>query len=181
MLVLAMFLCVLAHEYGHALAARRYGIPTPSITLLPIGGVARLARAPSGPGEEIVVAAAGPLVNVAIALALAAVLGFDIDPAADFWSPRHGFVERLAAINVFLVAFNLIPAYPMDGGRILRGLLTYVLGRARATSVASVIGRAFAGIFGLVGVVTANPFLILIAILNLAGLRRRKRRAVRSK
>jgi Zn-dependent protease/CBS domain-containing protein len=151
--LLALFLCVLLHEFGHALAARRYGIPTKDITLLPIGGVARLERMPTDPKQELVVALAGPAVNVVIALALLPIIAVS-DVA---------FFERLFTTNLFLVAFNMIPAFPMDGGRVLRAGLAMKMNYATATRTAATIGQGFAVVFGLVGLFT-NPFLILIAV-----------------
>ena len=151
--LLALFLCVLLHEFGHALAARRYGIPTKDITLLPIGGVARLERMPTDPKQELVVALAGPAVNVVIALALLPIIAVS-DVA---------FFERLFTTNLFLVAFNMIPAFPMDGGRVLRAGLALKMNYATATSTAAKIGQGFAVLFGIVGLFT-NPFLILIAV-----------------
>ena len=151
--LLALFLCVLLHEFGHALAARRYGIPTKDITLLPIGGVARLERMPTDPKQELVVALAGPAVNVLIALALLPIIA--VSDAA--------FFERLFSTNLFLVAFNLIPAFPMDGGRVLRAGLALKMNHAKATRTAATIGQGFAVLFGLVGLFS-NPFLILIAV-----------------
>jgi len=151
--LLALFLCVLLHEFGHALAARRYGIPTKDITLLPIGGVARLERMPTDPKQELVVALAGPAVNVVIALALLPIIAVS-DVA---------FFERLFTTNLFLVAFNMIPAFPLDGGRVLRAGLAMKMNYATATSAAAKIGQGFAVLFGLVGLFT-NPFLILIAV-----------------
>jgi stage IV sporulation protein FB len=132
--ILVLFACVVAHEYGHALMARRYGIATPDITLLPIGGLARLERMPERPGQEIAVALAGPAVNVAIWAVLVLVLGVDTDVArlAAIEDAGAGFWGRVAAVNLFLVAFNMIPAFPMDGGRVFRALLAMRLGRVRA-------------------------------------------------
>jgi Zn-dependent protease/predicted transcriptional regulator len=151
--LLALFLCVLLHEFGHALAARRYGIPTKDITLWPIGGVARLERMPTDPKQELVVALAGPAVNVAIAIALLPIIA--VSDAA--------FFERLFTTNLFLVAFNMIPAFPMDGGRVLRAGLALKMDYAQATRTAATIGQGFAVVFGIVGLFT-NPFLILIAV-----------------
>ena len=141
-LIIAIFACVLAHEYGHALAARRYGIATPDITLLPIGGVARLERMPENPVEEIVVALAGPAVNVVIAAILFLVLGagFDMASLTALDSPAASLLAQLASLNLFLVLFNLLPAFPMDGGRVLRALLALRRGQAEATAIAARVG-----------------------------------------
>ena len=138
-LILAGFACVLLHELGHALMARRFGIGTENITLYPIGGVARLTRMPKAPGVELMIALAGPAVNVAILAGLLAVFGL----------PANGIIVYLMAVNFMLAAFNLIPAFPMDGGRILRALLSAPLGRLRATAIAAGIGRGLALAFGL--------------------------------
>lgn len=159
-----IFLCVLLHEFGHAFAARAFGIPTPDITLLPIGGVARLKRMPEHPWQELVVAVAGPLVNVVIALFLIAVLG---QPASlEKWQqlndPEAELLAKLAAVNIWLVLFNLIPAFPMDGGRVLRAFLAMSLPYSKATSIAATIGQGLAIVLGLAGLF-GNPMLILIA------------------
>jgi stage IV sporulation protein FB len=165
-LILAIFACVVLHELGHAFAARRYGISTPDITLLPIGGLARLSRIPENPVEEIVIALAGPAVNVVIAAVLILFLGATVDPATlgQLDSPNTNFVGQLASVNIFLVLFNLIPAFPMDGGRVLRAVLALRLGRRRATQIAAMIGQALAFFFGFVGLLSGNPILIFIAI-----------------
>lgn len=164
--ILVLFACVVAHEYGHALMARRYGIATPDITLLPIGGLARLERMPERPGQEIAVALAGPAVNVAIWAVLVLVLGVgtDLGGLATIEEPGAGFWGRVAAVNLFLVAFNLIPAFPMDGGRVFRALLALRLGRVRATRIAAIAGQVLAFVFGLLGLTGGSPVLILIAI-----------------
>lgn len=163
-----LFLCVLLHEFGHVFAARRYGIVTREITLLPIGGLASLESIPEKPAQEIVIALAGPAVNVVIAallLLLLAVQGgaIDVQQAAELERSRSGLVMQLAAANVMLVLFNLIPAFPMDGGRVLRALLATRLGFVRATEIAAFIGQGFAFALGFVGLFY-NPLLIFIAI-----------------
>lgn len=164
--VLALFACVVAHEFGHALTARRYGIATPDIALLPIGGLARLERMPEDPREEIVVALAGPAVNVVIFLLILLVLGEapGIDAFARIDTGALGFAQQLAVVNLFLVVFNLIPAFPMDGGRVLRAVLSLRMDRVRATRLAATAGQAVAVAFGFAGLSTGNPMLVLIAV-----------------
>lgn len=164
--VIAVFACVVLHELGHAVAARRYGIRTPKITLLPIGGVAELERMPEKPSEEIVVAVAGPLVNVAIAAVLVLILGAHLNLASisQIENPSYGFLGRLAVVNVVLVLFNLIPAFPMDGGRVLRALLATRFPRVRATEYAARVGQVTAFGFGFVGLLTGNVLLIFVAV-----------------
>jgi stage IV sporulation protein FB len=163
--LILLFACVLAHEFGHILTARAFGVPTPDVTLLPIGGVARLARIPEEPREELLIAVAGPLVNVAIALILVVFLGANLtlQHLATVESSQVSMVDRLAIVNVFLVLFNLIPAFPMDGGRVLRALLAMRLGHVRATEVAATIGQWTAFALGFIGLLV-NPLLIFIAI-----------------
>ncbi|MEX0345911.1 MAG: site-2 protease family protein [Rhizobiaceae bacterium] len=163
--ILALFACVVAHEFGHALAARRYGIRTPDITLLPIGGMARLERMPEKPSEEIIVALAGPAVNVVIALVLIVFFGAQPGFATleNLGDPRVEFWSRLATVNLFLVIFNMIPAFPMDGGRVFRAVLAIRYKRARATRIAARVGQGFAFLLGFLGLL-GNPLLIFIAI-----------------
>ena len=162
--VLLLFLCVVLHEFGHALAAKAFGINTPDITLLPIGGVARLERMPEEPKQELLIAVAGPAVNVVIALGLFVAGGSFINPFVNPAAPeRVGLVSQLLIINVLLVAFNLLPAFPMDGGRVLRALLAARMSYARATQIAATVGQGFAFVFGFIGL-SWNPFLIFIAL-----------------
>ena len=163
--VCLLFLCVLLHEFGHVMAARRYGVQTPDITLLPIGGVARLERIPEKPAEELVVALAGPAVNLVIAAVLFAILGgLPAMDAAHLESPGKGILERLAWVNVTLVLFNLIPAFPMDGGRILRAFLAMRMGYVRATQSAATVGQVVAFGLGLLGLINGNALLVFIAL-----------------
>ena len=162
--VLALFGCVLLHEFGHVLAARMYGIPTPDITLLPIGGVARLQRMPDNPVQELVVAIAGPLVNVVIAAALwlgSGVSARIYDPVR-LDTPSVNMLAQLTVVNVWLVLFNLIPAFPMDGGRVLRAFLAMKMPYARATRIAATTGQFLAFVFGFIGLFY-NPLLIFVA------------------
>src|SRR3954447_22549359 len=163
--IVLLFACVLAHEFGHIFAARRYGIRTPEVTLWPIGGVASLERIPDKPSEELVVALTGPAVNVVIAAVLIAIMGATPDSAAmtAMENPRAGLIPRLAAANIFLVVFNLIPAFPMDGGRVLRALIAMRAGRAQATRIAARIGQGAAFVFAALGSFT-NPMLIVIGL-----------------
>jgi Zn-dependent protease/CBS domain-containing protein len=171
--ILAVFGIVVLHELGHALTARRFGIATRDITLLPIGGVARLERMPREPRQELLIALAGPGVNIALAAALYAVLAVTgrASSVADVATLDGGFLarallERLVGVNLWLAGFNLIPAFPMDGGRVLRAALAMRGGNyARATEQAARVGRAFALLFGLLGLfVVGNPFLVFIAL-----------------
>jgi stage IV sporulation protein FB len=163
--MLLLFACVVAHEFGHIFTARAFGVSTPDVTLLPIGGVARLERIPEEPYQEFLVAIAGPLVNVAIALILVAFSGarFDAGALAAVESTKISLIDRVADVNLFLAAFNMIPAFPMDGGRVLRALLASRLGFVRATEIAAYVGQGLAFVLGFVGLFW-NPLLIFIAI-----------------
>ncbi len=163
--ILLIFLCVLLHEFGHALAARRYGIKTHDITLLPIGGVARLERMPDKPSEEVVVALAGPAVTVAIAGILWIFIGLTgglPDPEL-MHQTGATLAVRLFTVNIWLALFNMIPAFPMDGGRVLRAVLAMRMSYASATQIAASIGQGIAFIFFILGL-WSNPMLLLIAV-----------------
>ncbi len=163
--ILLLFLCVLLHEFGHIFTARRFGVRTPDVILLPIGGVARLERIPEQPGEEFLIAIAGPAVNVVIAFLLVFVGGAKLsaDHLSALESANVSMIDRLAFVNIFLALFNLIPAFPMDGGRVLRALLASRLGYVRATEIAAMIGQWVAFVLGFLGLF-GNPLLIFIAI-----------------
>src|SRR5215207_4973642 len=168
-IIVALFVCVLLHEYGHSLEAQRLGIEIVDITLLPIGGLARLKSLPDKPADEVKIAIAGPLVNVVLApifFGVALLLGADLlapsSPFSGVGSVGEVFVY-LGWINVALAVFNLIPAFPMDGGRVLRGLLATRIGPVRATDVAAAVGQSFAFAFFLFGLFF-NIFLALIAV-----------------
>jgi Zn-dependent protease len=184
----AAFGCVLLHELGHALTARYYGIRTRDITLYPIGGVARLERPAEKPVQELWITVAGPAVNFVIAVLLAVVLAglALIDPELVFGSLVGMFLIRLLVVNVFMVVFNLLPAFPMDGGRVLRSLLSLFLGNLRATRIAVTVGVITAALLGIGGtVLLGNPWLMVIAVfvflagqaeLQMAYVRERQRR-----
>ena len=152
----ALFACVVAHEYGHVLAAKQFGIGTRDITLYPIGGVAALKAMPKRPREEMIVALAGPAVNVAIAFVLSVFLLL-----TGRWG---GFATNIALANVFLAAFNLLPAFPMDGGRVLRAWLARRYDHATATDKAATVGRVFAGIFAVIAIAKGMTMFLILAI-----------------
>jgi len=159
-LVVAVFGSILLHELGHALMARRYGIETADITLYLFGGVARLERMPRSPGPELLIALAGPAVNFAIVLALAGLTGL-----ADFVGiPYPELVTSLLKINLGLGLFNLLPVFPMDGGRVLRAILSGPLGRVRATEIAATLGRVIAVVGAAYFLVQQNYQLAVLAL-----------------
>jgi Zn-dependent protease len=175
--ILAVFLCVVLHELGHALMARRFGVGTRDITLLPIGGVARLERIPEEPRQELLIAIAGPAVNVVIAAILYAGLALTSRPTpmtveggATLATVINavGLAPLLMVFNIWLVLFNLIPAFPMDGGRMLRALLASRLNYARATRIAAGVGQVIAILFAFWGLLY-SPFLVLIAVFIFLG------------
>jgi Zn-dependent protease/CBS domain-containing protein len=168
--VITIFAIVVVHELAHALMARRFGIRTRGITLLPIGGVSALEKIPEQPRQELLMAAAGPAVNIALALILLAGLVSESETLSPsvVSTPVGNFLGQLFWINVGLATFNLLPAFPMDGGRVFRALLAMRMDYVRATDQAAAMGRVFAGLFGLLGFLF-NPFLILIAIFVWSG------------
>jgi stage IV sporulation protein FB len=159
-----VFGSVLLHEFGHIRAARHYGIPTPEVLLTPIGGLARIARMPDSPRQEVVIAIAGPLVTLAIVLVVGA--GVLVVSGQQALIPESvvdvPLWTAVVWVNLFLLAFNLLPSFPMDGGRVLRALLAMRLGMVRGTRIAARVGQAFAVVFAIVGL-QYNVFLLLIA------------------
>ncbi|HET6244747.1 MAG: site-2 protease family protein [Bacteroidetes bacterium] len=171
--VLVVFICVVLHELGHALTARRYNIITKDIILLPIGGLARLERMPDKPGQELKITIAGPLVNVAIAILLYGIISVSgigwINQPEDLAAiGSHNFLYMLLFVNVILAVFNMIPAFPMDGGRVLRALLSYKYPRHIATQFAATLGKILSIGFVILGLFY-NPFLIIIGIFIFLG------------
>jgi Zn-dependent protease/predicted transcriptional regulator len=163
--ILALFTIVVLHEFGHAMMARRFGVGTRDITLLPIGGVARLDRMPEEPKQELAIAIAGPAVNVLLAVLLFSLLAMINQLGATHELVGNGshFLWNLVRINIVLAVFNLLPAFPMDGGRVLRALLATRMNYVRATSIAANVGQAMAIMFGVAGLFV-NPLLVLVAV-----------------
>jgi Zn-dependent protease/predicted transcriptional regulator len=168
--LLALFACVVLHELGHAAMALRFGVRTREIVLYPFGGIARLDRLPTGIGE-LCIALAGPAVNVVLAVAL--VFGLLVSGAGLVPGERLltivDVVRQLAFVNIALVLFNLLPAFPMDGGRVLRAALSLVLSPARATEIAAAVGQGMAILFGLAGLISANYMLVFIGLFVFLG------------
>ena len=170
-IVLALFACVLLHELGHAAMARRYGVKTREIVLYPIGGVARLETMPGG-WAELLIALAGPAVNVVIAagcLGTLAAWGVPADVRSITAWPQSGFVQQLLRANVALVVFNMIPAFPMDGGRVLRAILAIGLGQHTATRIAGFIGQGIAVLFVFGGILQGNFLLAFVGVFVFLG------------
>jgi Zn-dependent protease/CBS domain-containing protein len=170
LIIVVLFVCVVLHEFGHSLVAQRLGIETKDITLLPIGGVARLKSLPERPMDEVKIAVAGPLVNVVLApifFGVALLLGGGLSTQTNILEGVQSAGQvfaYLGFINVALVVFNMIPAFPMDGGRVLRGLLASRLGSVRATDISSAVGQFFALAFFLIGLLGGNFLLALVAV-----------------
>jgi len=163
--MLGLFGSVLLHEFGHALTAKAFGIGTRDITLLPIGGISRIEKMPDKPRQELAVALAGPAVNIVIA-GLLFVFLFRTNgwvPLDELALTQGSLLERVLLANISLLFFNLLPAFPMDGGRALRALLACWVNYSQATRIAAGVGQVFAVIFGFVGLLV-NPLLVLIAV-----------------
>jgi stage IV sporulation protein FB len=163
-MICALFTCVVMHEYGHALMARRYGIGTREITLLPIGGLAQLDRIPEEPRQELAIALAGPAVNVVLAgLALSMMwLGGNLDLIIEDGLFGGSLLAALFRVNIIMAVFNLVPALPMDGGRVLRALLAMRLPALRATRIATQVAKALAGAMMATGLLTGQMMLAVI-------------------
>ena len=165
LLLFALFACVVLHEFGHILMAGRFGVRTPDVILLPIGGVARLERIPDEPKQELLIALAGPAVTLAIVVVLYAILALAGNPPRlGELDPDGPFLETLLRVNFYLLVFNLFPAFPMDGGRVLRAVLSSRLGLVSGTRIAARFGQASAVVAGLYGLSTGQPLLALVAL-----------------
>ncbi|MBA3893652.1 MAG: site-2 protease family protein [Gemmatimonadales bacterium] len=170
LMLFALFACVLLHEFGHILMAGRFGVRTPDVILLPIGGVARLERIPDEPRQELLIALAGPAVTLAIVVVLYALLALGgVTPRLGGLDPGGPFLETLMRVNFFLLVFNLFPAFPMDGGRVLRALLASRMGLASGTRIAARFGQASAVVAGLFALSTGLPLLALVSLFVFLG------------
>ena len=168
--LLALFACIVLHEFGHILMAGRFGVRTPDVILLPIGGVARLERIPDEPRQELLIALAGPAVTLAIIVLLYLILQLGGGPVTiGQLSPDTPFLAQLMAVNIYLLLFNLIPAFPMDGGRVLRAILSSRLGLVRGTRLAATLGQMLAVAGGLYGLTKPMPLLVLVAFFVFLG------------
>lgn len=170
-LVGLVFGCVILHEYGHALMARRFGVPTKDITMYPIGGVARLAHLPREPRQELLIALAGPAVNVVLGVFFLIVAGGANSLSSLNTLSLSAIPSFLVYINFAMAAFNMIPAFPMDGGRVLRAGLATRMSFERATQIAGFVGMAIAVIFSIVGFVSVNIVLIFVGVFVYFGAR----------
>jgi Zn-dependent protease len=170
LMLFALFACVLLHEFGHILMARRFGVRTPDVILLPIGGVARLERIPDEPKQELLIALAGPAVTLAIVLIVYALLALGGEaPRFGELDPDGPFLETLMRVNFYLLVFNLFPAFPMDGGRVLRALLASRIGLVAGTRIAARFGQASAVAAGLYALSTGQPLLALVSVFVFLG------------
>ncbi|MFQ5942211.1 MAG: site-2 protease family protein [Anaerolineales bacterium] len=179
-----LFVIVVLHELGHSVAAQSYGIQVKQIVLLPIGGLAQLGRMPEKPSQELVISAAGPLVNFALGAVLAVFglaygldLGLQLAIRLPVGITVGAVFSYIFAANLFLGLFNLLPAFPMDGGRILRALLAMRLDYSRATTLAVTIGQGMAALMGLWGFFNGGFFLVLIALFIFGAARQEGRQA----
>jgi len=170
LMLFALFACVLLHEFGHILMAGRFGVRTPDVILLPIGGVARLERIPDQPKQELLIALAGPAVTLVIVLVLYALLALGGDaPRFGELDPNGPFLETLMRVNFYLLVFNLFPAFPMDGGRVLRALLASRIGLVSGTRIAARFGQASAVVAGLYALSAGQPLLALVSLFVFLG------------
>jgi Zn-dependent protease/predicted transcriptional regulator len=168
--LLALFACVVLHEFGHILMARRFGVRTPDVILLPIGGVARLERIPDEPRQELLIALAGPAVTLAIVVVLYLAVAVS-GPEPSLWElqPAGPFLDNLMRVNLYLLLFNLFPAFPMDGGRVLRALLASRLGLVTGTRIAARLGQLSAVVAGFYGLTAGEPILLLVSLFVFLG------------